>query len=163
MRPFLFLLLTTFLCTGASAQRIMLLEKVNKASSERIYEGETLRFRLEGDKFWQNGFIREMRPDIQALVINDRFIMLDEINAIHRGSTFGKAAGLSLMTFGTVWTVIGAIGYNTDGDSSTQLSGPEIATGAAAFGLGYAINKLFGQKKFKPGVSKRLRIIDVSF
>ena len=130
MRLPLSLLLVISLCTCGSAQKLLLLEKTSSAAAERIYEGEQLRFRMVGDKFWQEGPIREMRPDIQALVINDRYILLEEIDAIHRGSTFAKAAGLSLMTFGTVWTGIGLIGYNTDKDPNTQISGSEIAVGA---------------------------------
>ena len=163
MRLLLTLLLPLFFSTGGLAQKVLLFEKLTSSQSDRLYEGDEIRFRLAGDKFWQEGYIREMRPDIQALVINDRFILLEEIEAVHRGSTFGKAAGYSLMTFGVGWTVIGLIGYNTDKDPETQISGGELATGAAALGLGYLVNKLFGERKFKVGKHKRLRIVDTSF
>ena len=164
MRLLLFsIALTLFACTRVSAQKVMIFEKVGSAKTERVYEGEQLRFRMEGDKFWQQGKIQEMRPDIQALVINDRYIMLDEIETVHRGSTFGKAAGYSLMTFGVVWTGIGVLGYNTDGDPDSQISGSQLAIGGGALGLGFLINKLFGDKKFKVGKLKRLRIVDTTF
>ncbi|MEM6772780.1 MAG: hypothetical protein AAF597_19535, partial [Bacteroidota bacterium] len=88
MRILLTLLFLSFLCSSTStvlginqtgglrAQRVLLFEKLTSSSSERLYEGEMIKFRMDGDKFWQDGLIREMRPDIQALVINDRFIML---------------------------------------------------------------------------------------
>ena len=157
------MLLLTLVSTCVLAQKVMLLENTKRAKAEKIYEGEELRFRMKGDKFWQQGYIREMRPDIQALVINDRFIMLEEIDAINRGSTFGKAAGLSLMAFGTVWTGIGLVGYNTDGDPDSQISSGELAVGLGSFAGGWLINKLFGTKRFKTGKLKRLRIIDTTF
>ncbi|OAV43529.1 hypothetical protein [Lewinella sp. 4G2] len=163
MRLLLALTLVLFLCTCGSAQKVMLLEKVGKAGTERVYEGETLRFKMQGDNFWQEGRIEEMRPDIQALVINDRFILLENIHSLHRGSTFGKAAGLSLMTFGVVWTTIGLLGYNTDGDPDSQISGGQLAVGAGSFATGYILNRFLGQKKFKLGRKKRLRIIDTTF
>ncbi|NJC27483.1 hypothetical protein [Neolewinella antarctica] len=172
MRPLFLLLALLWLgplalpnhaCTSVRAQKVMLFEKLKNSKAERLYEGDRLRFRIRGDKFWQEGFIREMRPDIQALVINDRFILLEEIDLVDRGSSFGKAAGYSLMTFGVAWTGIGLIGYNTDKDSNTQISGGELATGAASFVLGYALVKLLGQKKFRPGKYKRLRIVDTTF
>ncbi len=159
---FLFLLCT---CGPAQihAQKVMLFEQLTSSKSDRVYEGEMLKFRLKGDKFWQEGYIREMRPDIQALVINDRFIMLDEIETIHQGKTAFSTVGYSLMTFGVSWSVYGLVGYNTDGDPTTNYSNRDLFTTATAFGTGFLINKLFGQKKYRTGKYKRLRVVDTTF
>ncbi|MFT4685587.1 MAG: hypothetical protein ACI92C_002796 [Neolewinella sp.] len=174
------LLLLTFLCTSASAifecaiagpyaclgihaQRIMLFEKLTASKSDRVYEGERLKFKMKGDKFWQEGPIREMRPDIQALIINDRFVMLDEIQIIHRGNTAGAAVGVGLMTFGVGWSFWAGVGYNTDGDPTTQYGRQDLMTSLTTIGSGFLIYKLFGQRKYKTGKYKRLRVIDTSF
>lgn len=141
----------------------MLFEKLTNSKSERVYEGERLKFRMAGDKFWQEGSIMEMRPDIQALVINDRFILLDEIETIHRGNTAAAAAGYSLMAFGLGWSAFGLVGYNTDGDPNTQYSRRDLMTTLTTVSSGFLLNKLLGRKLYKTGKYKRLRIIDTSF
>ena len=162
MRVFL-LLVGLFLLNDLSAQRVLLFEKLTVTRSERLYEGDPLRFKLKGDKFWQEGYIREMRPDIQALVINDRFIMLDEIAVVHRGSTLAAGAGYGLITFGLGWSVWGLLGYNLDDDPDTQYSTGDLLVTATAAGLGYGLVKLLGQRRFRTGKYKRLRIVDLNF
>lgn len=158
------LFLFALLCaTGVQAQRVMLFEKLTSSQSERVYEGELLRFRMEGDNFWQEGYIREMRPDIQALVINDRFILLDEIDAVYRGSTLANGVGYSLVTFGAGWSVFAALGYATDKDPTTSYSGDDAMVTVTSVGLGYLLIKLLGQRKFRTGKFKRLRIVDLDF
>ena len=160
---YLTLLLFLFLGTCVHAQKMMLFEKLTASKSDRVYEGERLRFRMKGDNFWQEGPIREMRPDIQALVINDRFIMLDEIETVHRGRTVFGVAGYSLMTFGIGWSTWALLGYASDGDSSTNYSRRDLTTTLTSVGTGFLLNKLFGQRKFKTGKYKRLRVIDTTF
>ncbi|MBC6994761.1 hypothetical protein QWY85_06920 [Neolewinella lacunae] len=160
---FLTLLLLVLLCTCVRAQKVLLFERMTDSKAERMYEGEALKFRMEGDKFWQEGRIMEMRPDIQALVINERFILLEEIESVHLGSTFGAAAGYSLMTFGTAWAGIGLIGYATDKDPTTNFSGRDATIALTSFASGYLINRFLGQKRFKTSQYKRLRIVDTSF
>lgn len=158
--PLLFLLLA---CTSVRAQRVLLFERTNKPVAERVYAGEDFRFRLVGDDFWQEGPIRELRPDIQALVINDRYIMLDEIESVHRGSTFFAAAGYSMMTFSVAWTGIGLVGYATDKDPSTNFTSSDVTIAVTSMATGYLLNRFLGQRKYKLSEKKRLRIIDTSF
>lgn len=164
MRYLTLFLLLFFITTGsANAQKVMLMEKVGASTSQRIFEGQALKWRMKGDKFWQQGVVTEMREDIQALIIKERFIFLDEIDAIHLGDTFGKIAGYSIMTFGASYTIIGLIGYNTDKDPETQISSGELMVGAGSLAAGFLIKTIFGDKKFRLGKNKRLRIIDISF
>ncbi|MFT5998557.1 MAG: hypothetical protein ACI81P_001010 [Neolewinella sp.] len=145
------------------AQKVMLFEKLTASQSDRVYEGERLKFRMKGDRFYQEGYIREMRPDIQALVINDRYVMLNEIDIIHRGRTFGATAGYSLVTFGVGWSFWGLVGNATDGDPLTKFENRDLMISLTSIGTGLLINQLFGQKKFKLGKYKRLRVVDTSF
>lgn len=159
------LLLLAILLSAVSvqAQRVLLFEKLTSSRSDRVYEGEILRFRMEGDNFWQEGYIREMRPDIQALVINDRFIMLDEIESVYRGSTVANGIGYGLMTFGAGWSVFAALGYATDKIDSTNYSVDDALVTVTTVGAGYLLVKLLGRKKFRTGKFKRLRIVDLDF
>ena len=158
------LLLLIFLGSlPAAAQRVMLFEKLTSSRSERVYEGEMLRFRMKDDDFWQEGFIREMRPDIQALVINDRFIMIDEIDAVYRGSTIANRIGYGLITFGAGWSLFAALGYATDKVDSTNYSTDDALVTAASVGAGYLLVKLLGRRKFRAGKHRRLRIVDLNF
>ncbi|MEO0734947.1 MAG: hypothetical protein AAFZ52_19070 [Bacteroidota bacterium] len=162
-RIILTLLLITVLFTCGRAQKVLLFEKLTSSKAERLYEGDWLKFKMTGDKFWQEGPIREMRPDIQALVINDRFIMLDEISSVHQGQTFASAAGIGLMTFGVSWSFWGVAGNYTDGDPTTNYETRDALVSLTTIGTGFLIYKLFGQKKFKTGKYRRLRVVDTSF
>jgi len=117
-----------------------------------------------GDNFWQNGPITELRPDIQAMVINDRFIMLDQIESVKfSGSSFANGAGYSLMIFGLSWSAFAGIGYNTDGDPNTQYGAMDLGVTAVAFGAGVLLRKLFASRKYKLNQRKRLRVVDLTF
>ncbi len=157
------LLFTVLLCTCVRAQRVLLFEKLTSSKSERVYEGEALRFRMKGDDFWQEGYIREMRPDIQALVINDRFILLDEIDAVFLGHTIASKLGYGLMTFGAGWSLFAALGYATDKIDETHYSIDDAVVTVASVGVGYLLVKVLGRRKFRPGKYKRLRVVDLNF
>ena len=67
------------------------------------------------------------------------------------------------MTFGVGWSFWAAVGYNTDGDPTTQYSRRDLMTSLTSIGSGFLIYRLFGQRKYKTGKYKRLRVIDTSF
>jgi hypothetical protein len=163
MRYLLTLLFLSVFCTCARAQKVLLFEKLTSSSSERFYEGENIKFKMKGDKFWQEGPIREMRPDIQALVINDRFIMLDEIDTVHQGRTVAGIAGYSLMTFGVGWSFWALAGNYTDGDPTTNYENRDLMTSLTSIGSGLILSQIFGKKRFKVGKYKRLRVVDTTF
>ena len=158
---FLFLLVVASTCVPA--QRVLLFEKLTSSKSQRVYEGDPIRFRMQGDGFWQEGYVRELRPDIQAMVINDRYILLDEIEAIDRGTTIAAKLGYGLITFGAGWSFFAAVGYAVDRDPSTSYSTDDALVTASSVGIGYLLIKVLGQNRFRPGKTRRLRIVDLSF
>ena len=158
---FLFLLVVASTCVPA--QRVLLFEKLTSSKSQRVYEGDPIRFRMQGDGFWQEGYIRELRPDIQAMVINDRYILLDEIEAIDRGATIAAKLGYGLITFGAGWSFFAAVGYAVDRDPSTSYSTDDALVTASSVGIGYLLIKVLGRSQFRPGKTRRLRIVDLSF
>ena len=169
MRPTTLLFLLTLLLwslapTQLAAQRVLLLEKAKKNTAEKIMEGTELTYKMNGDNFWQTGYIDELRPDIQAMVINDRFVMLDEIEALKfGGGRFGSAMGFSLITFGTAWSGFALIGYATDGNPDTFYSGRDLGVTLVSVGAGFLLRKLFQNSKYKVSERKRLRIVDLTF
>lgn len=163
MRQLLLLCFILFLIP-LSAQRVLLLERANQSKSERLMEGDEITFRLRGDKFWQSGNIAELRPDIQAMVINDRFIMLEEIESLRfPGSRFGSGIGLSLITFGAGWSAFALVGYATDGDETTAYSATDMSVTLTTVGTGLLLRQIFSRKKFKVNDRRRLRIVDLTF
>lgn len=146
-----------------TAQRVLLFEKLTASRSDRIYEGDGLRFKLKGDKFWQQGYIREMRADIQALVINDRYVMLDEIAVVHRGNTIAGKLGYGLITFGAGWSVWAALGYTLDDDDTSNYSAGDAAVTLTSAAAGFALIKILGNRRFRTGKYKRLRVVDLDY
>ncbi|PHI19625.1 hypothetical protein CEQ90_12190 [Lewinellaceae bacterium SD302] len=161
------LLLLIFFTLGQSllyGQRVLLLEKAGQNQSQKLYEGDGLTFRMKGDNFYQEGMISELRPDIQAMVINDRFILLNEVESLRfEGSGILNYAGLSLMTFGVGWSLFAAAGYAVDGNPETSYSGFDLTVSATSFATGFLLRKLFARRRFKLNDRKRLRVVDLSF
>ena len=164
-RPLLLLtLLFTIATTHLSAQRVLLLEKYGQSKSQRLVEGDGLTFRMKGDNFWQSGVITELRPDIQAIVMNERFVMIDEIEALRlSGSGFANYAGLTLMTFGAGWSFFGLVGYPLDGNPETNYGTFDLTITATAVASGFLLRQLFARKKMKLNKRNRLRIVDLTF
>lgn len=161
-----FLLLLCLLATQLplQAQRVLLLENSRSSKAQRYFEGQEIVFRMKGDKFWQNGYIRELRPDIQSIVVNDRYVMLNELDALQLpGSGFATGIGYSLMTFGAGWSFFALLGYATDRQPDTRYSTGDAAVTLAAMGSGFLIKSLFARKKYKLSDKKRLRIVDITF
>lgn len=169
MRPmplllFLTLLLWSLSLTKLPAQRVLLLEKSGQNTAEKITEGSGIVYRIKGDDFWQEGYIDELRPDIQAMVINDRFVMLDQIEALKfPGARLGGAAGLSLVTFGLGWSTFALVGYATDGDPETAYSRRDLGVTLVSVGTGLLLRQIFQSKKYKVSERKRLHIVDLTF
>ena len=169
MRPTLLLFLLTLLLWSLSpnqlaAQRVLLLEKSGQNTAEKITEGSEITYRIKGDDFWQEGYIDELRPDIQAMVINDRFVMLDEVEALKfPGARFGGAAGTSLITFGLGWSTFALLGYATDGNPETSYGNRDLTVTLVSVGAGLLLRKIFQNRKYKVSDRKRLRVVDLTF
>ena len=153
------------LCLGGSAQAqlTLLLERSGQDQADRRFEGDELRFRLTGDKLWREGIIQEIRPDINSLVINDRYVSLTEIDQLDLGnSPVIYAGGLGLQTFGLGWGFFALVGYATDGNSETSISGGDVLVASTAFISGFIISKL-ARRRYRVNRNRRLRIVDLTF
>jgi hypothetical protein len=164
MRLFWFFLLV--FCAGPvglSAQKYLQIETRGKARTEKFPVGTFLRYQLEGDDFFSQGELIDLLPESQTLVFEDRYVSADRIDRLLFERPVAKAATYSLYTFGIGWSAFALVGYNTDGDPSTQYSVGDALVTATSLGLGYLIQKTLFKRKVRLGKKKRLRLIDTTF
>lgn len=156
-------LLVLFLPLLLPAQRILLLEKKGNPRPERIYIGDRITYRLAGEDDWLEAEIYDLQEEQQLIVLEDRYVPLARVADLRFERSFARPAGLSLITFGLGWSAFAAVGYATDGDPTTRYSWGDAAVTATSTGLGFLIQKLFGNRRVRLGKQHRLRVIDVSF
>ena len=164
MRLFwLFLLLLLAGPLALSAQKYLQIETRGKARTEKFPVGAYLEYQVQGDDFFSQGELIDLLPESQTLVFEDRYVSADRIQTLRFDRPLAKAAAYSLYTFGVGWSAFALIGYNTDGDPTTQYSVGDAIVTATSLGLGFIIQKAFFQRKVKLGKKKRLRLIDTTF
>ena len=159
------LVLLVLLGTGfsAAAQRVILIEKAGSARTQKIYEGQYLNFRLQGDDIWYEGDIMNLRVDQNLIEFGDRYVELDKIEALRRPKGWSQALGYSLLTFGVSWSGFALVGKLTDGDPETHYDGRDAIISGVSMGLGFGLSQLFRYKVYRFGKNRRLRMVDISF
>ncbi len=141
-------------------QKILLLERANRARTTKLYVGETLRYRLAGDEnYWYERTITELLPESNLLLLDNFPVKLTDIAAIRvRRRPIVRLLGATVFTFGAsliVATTVAAL-YR---DQNTRY-GLLYGTGAASLGLGYGAST---SRVLKMGQKHRLRIIEIKF
>lgn len=163
MRPLLLLCFCCLLAPALRGQRILLIEKQNSARTQKLFEGDYIQYRLAGDQQWYAGAIRELRPDVQLIAFDDRYVDLSNMTMLRRDRGWARPLGITLGTFGVAWSAFAAIGTATDGNPDTNYRWSDLAVTGTSLGLGLLIPTLFGARKIRLGDRHRLRIIDISF
>ncbi len=159
MRP-VFLILVALWAIPLTAQKMLLLERANRAKTTKMYIGDELHFRLSGQEdYWYKRTITGILPESNILLLDNFPVKLDSIVAIrvHRRPVW-RLLGGTAFTFGAslaVATTAGAL-FN---DKDVQY-GPLYATSAGSLGLG---TFLFSKRKLRLGKKHRLRIIEIDF
>lgn len=164
MRYF-YLLFCLLLLSTLSAQRVLLIEKLNSPKTTKLYTGDYIQYRLVGEEAWYADRIFDLREDTQSLVFPNHYVPIGDIEMLRQGKPWARNIGLMLLTFGVSWSGIALLGTATDGDPETGYrSSDAIVTGVAA-GTGLLLPALFGTRRlrFGEGHRLRLRIIDISF
>ena len=148
----------------STAQRVLLVERLNSAYTEKLFIGNYIQYRLVDEKGWREREIYDLREDQQLIVLADRYLSLDQIDRIRFRRPWASALGAVFLTFGASWSGFAAIGYAVDGDPETRYGrGDAIVTGVSV-GLGLLMLKLRNQNvRFGKGKRNRLRIVDISF
>ncbi len=159
----LFLLCSTSL--SLFSQRVLLIEKRNKAQTEKYFQGDYIQYKLYDEDIWQEGEIYDLRDDTQMIVFRDRYVPLDKIQMMRQNKPWARNIGYMLMTFGVSWSGIALIGTATDGDPSTNYRWSDAAVTGISVGTGLLLPVLFGTRKlrFGEGQKLRLRVLDINF
>ncbi|MBC7778205.1 MAG: hypothetical protein H7246_22420 [Phycisphaerae bacterium] len=160
MRTFLLL----FFCLSAFSafgQKMLLLERANRARTTKFYTGDALRFRLVGEEdYWYQRTITDILPETNTLMLDNFAVKLSEIQTIKMrrqpiwrilgGAAYSLGASLALAT------TIGRFGYQDKDVDPVKLY--SIAVGS--FGTGWFLTT---PRKLRLGKKHRLRIVEVRF
>lgn len=156
MRIFL-LVYFALLLVSARAQKMVLLERANRARSEKFYTGDILKFRLDGKgEYWYEREITDILPESQLVLLDNQPTPLNQIVRMKlRKGGFVRACGGALVTFGVTMVIANTVSYlRKDGDPTGLL----YATAAASGASGYFLLK---PRNIKMGKKYRLRAVEV--
>ncbi|GAB5551602.1 MAG: hypothetical protein Sapg2KO_11930 [Saprospiraceae bacterium] len=162
MRLILTLLCLLFL-QPIFAQKVLQIEKFGDPVTEKINIGAFLTYQLKNDDIWSQGYIRDLRIDLDVIELDDRFVNINDIAAFQYRRTWPKKVGTQLALFGLAWSGYALIGTLTDGNPDTNYQWSDaIVTGAAA-GIGLSLPLVFGKKTIRFDKRRRLRMLDITF
>lgn len=159
MRLFLLFLLT-WSVSPAFGQKMLLLERANRARTTKMYIGDPLHYRIAGkENYWYERTITDMLPESNMLLLDNFPVKLGEISQIKvRRKPIIRITGGALFAFGatlSLATTVAAL-YR---DKETNY-GALYATAAGSLGIGYLLNT---KRTLKLGEKHRLRVIEIKF
>ncbi|MDO8368040.1 MAG: hypothetical protein Q7T20_14660 [Saprospiraceae bacterium] len=160
MRTFLLLF---FCLSGFSVfgQKMLLLERANRAQTTKFYPGDMLRFRLVGEEnYWYTRSITDILLENNTLMLDNFAVKLPEIQTIKmRRKPIWRIGGGAMFSLGATLalaTTIGRYGYQ-----DKDVDAPKLYTVAmASLGAGWFLNT---PRKYRLGEKHRLRIVEVRF
>lgn len=159
------LLLTLIFCAlqlaPLSGQKMLILERANRAKTQRFYPGDGLHYRLQGQEdYWYRRQITDILPDQQSLLLDNFTVRLGDIHSLKvRRAPAMQIGGGALLSFGvslafasTVAVLFGEREYNY-----AALYG----SSALSFGVGYL---MASKKKVRIDERRyRLRLVEIRF
>jgi hypothetical protein len=148
-------------CFSAFSQKMLLLERANRARTTKFYIGDQLRFRLAGEEnYWYERTITDMLPDKNTLMLDNFAVNLGDISSLKvpRKQIWRIAAGATISLGATLAlaTTVGRFAYQDKTVDAPSL----YAISAVSFGAGWFLSK---PRKLKMGEKHRLRMIEVRF
>ena len=155
-------LIILFLTIGTllPAQKMLILEQANVAKTKKMYPGERLIFRLEGEEnYWYERTITEILPETNSLLLDNYLVKVEDIAAIKvYKKPIARIVGGALLSLGV------SLGFATGvaalyGDKDHNY--PALIGGSAA--SFFAGRYLLKRKKLKMGDKFRLKIIEIRF
>ncbi|MEM1323891.1 MAG: hypothetical protein AAGG75_26765 [Bacteroidota bacterium] len=159
------LLFCFFLCVGfnSSAQKFIQLEKTTSLKTKRFYIGETLTFRLNGDKYWYEDVIKDILVDDGLVVFYNRAVKVEDISAIktYKDAGWSRAWAWRLWVFGGAYAFFNFVALPFDLAVSINALTWQVPSVALIAGL--ALRLIFKSKKYKIGKKRRLRLMDLEF
>ncbi len=142
------------------SQKMVLLERANRAKTTKLFVGETITYSLNGDeRYWYQRTITSILPESNMLLLDNFPVKLTDIAAMRvRRPPVLRWVGTTIFTFGASLAVA-TIGAALFQDKSTQY-GLLAGCSVASMGGGLAMNS---RKVLKMGDKHRLRIIEINF
>lgn len=147
--------------TPLAGQKMLILERANRAKTVRYYSGDGLHYRLQGQEdYWYHRQITDIFPERQSLLLDNFVVRIDDIHSLQiRRSRPMQIGGGALLSFGislafasTMAALFGEREYNY-----AALYG----SSALSFGIGYL---MVSKKKIRIDDRRyRLRPIEIRF
>ncbi|HRF40971.1 MAG TPA: hypothetical protein PK198_19405 [Saprospiraceae bacterium] len=157
-----FLLMQLGFCIPVEAQVFMQIERSGRPKAQRIYPGEVIQYRYQGQ--WYAGEIQELLFDVNMVVLTRHTVRLSDIEALRYQRRWPKPVGSQIALFGLSWSAWALIGTATDNEPGLDYRWSDAAVTATAVGAGLALPALV--KKYRiveMGKKRRLRILDLNF
>lgn len=148
---------------GLFSQKMLLLERANRARPTKFFVGQDITYRLKDKdlQFWQDAVITEIFPEEKSIGLNGRKIALDQIEALRlRRSPLFRGIGTQLVVFGGAWLAFSGVHYAREKE---PLDGTDFAIVGGSVATGLAMRKFFRHKTCRIGGKYRLRTIEISF
>lgn len=159
----LFSLFFTLFISSGTAQKVIQIERYGRAKTDKIYIGEGFEYRLKGSKSWRYAVVEGINIEQNLIVLADRYLEPDKIDAFRYYRPYSQKLGLQVMTFGVAWSGFALAGTAFDGDPNTSYRLSDGIVTAAALATGYGLSQVLKYKKIRFGKRKRLRLVDITF
>jgi len=165
---FIYTLLLLFIVGNVAAQKVLQIEKIGKAKTQKLYVGESIFLQTTTNPDWFEGVIDDLLPDAQAIVFYDRIIEIKDITAVK----FRKKSSLNGAGKAVQWSWVVPIAYQgvftlVNPPEEDELKQSLISAGiigGASFLLGTVMRLVPPKKlKFGAGRNRRLRVLDLTF
>ncbi len=157
------LLAITLLAVGkVSAQKVLQIETRGKVKTQKIFIGDEIHYKVRGDELWHTGYISDLLVEENVISLEDRYVKLEDIEAMRWYRPWSKAASISLYTFGLAWSGLALIGKATDGDPESNYRWSDAIVTGVSVAIGWVVGKFFRWKTTRFGTRKRLRILDLN-
>lgn len=144
---------------GAFAQKMLLLERANRAAPTKYFVGQTLHFRYVGEEgYWYRSTITDMMPESGLLFLDQMPVRLSDIAAlkVHRRPVYRIGGGM-LFIFGATLALAATVGRFGYGDRDLRL-GALYGTAAASGSAGWWMLR---KRRIILGERHRLRLIEL--
>ncbi|MEZ4892058.1 MAG: hypothetical protein R2778_03460 [Saprospiraceae bacterium] len=135
---YLILFICIALLSPAFGQKMLLIEKANRARTTKMYVGETLHFRLKGkENYWYTRTITDILPESNTLLLDNFPVKLDSIGMLESKSPTGLAlVWRFVFYFGSIAclaTTVGKVIYQDENVDAPKL----YALSAVSLGAGW--------------------------
>lgn len=157
------LLLLLGSCWFANAQKVLQIEKYGSPKTKKMYIGQEINYKLKNDEVWYRGVIEDLNIERNWIVMRDRYVPLDSIEAFRRPKGWSKSVRTSLYTFGAGWSSLALVGTLTDNNPDTHYLWSDAVVTGTSWLTGWIIPKIFKNKITKFGKKRRLRMLDLTF